>query len=258
MNDIIEFLNSHGSVRKFTDTPITETQELEIVTTAQRSPTSSNVQAYSIISVRHEQTKFRLAELTGGQQHVAECSLFFVFCADLYRLGRINKRKGYHFTGEYTEMFVIATVDAALAACRALMAAQALGFGGVMVGGIRNEPDEVARLLDLPELVYPVMGMSLGEPVKPPKVKPRLPVSAIHFKEKYDPSQIDSAIEEYDRIIAELGYLQGREVEPEKYPSFDDLYSWSEHTARRMANTKRGTLRPHMLEFLQKRGLLKR
>lgn len=258
MNELLKFLNSHGSVRAFTDTPITQEQEREIVTTTQRSPTSSNVQAYSIISVRDEQTKFRLSELTGGQQHVADCPLFFVFCADLYRLGRLNKRRGYNFTGDYTEMFIIATVDTALAACRALLAAQAMGLGGVMVGGIRNEPDEVASLLNLPELVCPVMGMSLGEPIKPPKVKPRLPSPALHFKETYDVAQIDAAVAEYDRIIAELGYLQGREVEPDKYPSFDALYSWSEHTARRMASTNPGTLRPHMREFLQKRGFLKR
>jgi len=257
MNQLLDFLNSHGSVRAFTDTPITEPQELAIVTTAQRSPTSSNVQAYSIISVRTPGAKSQLAELTGGQAHVAACPLFFVFCADLYRLARLNKRRGYNFTGDYTEMFIIATVDTALAACRALLAAQAMGLGGVMVGGIRNHPEQVSSLMAQPELVYPVMGMSLGEPKQAPKQKPRLPCPALHFHETYDVAQLDDAVAEYDRVIAKLGYLQGREVEPEKYPSFDALYSWSEHTARRMASTKRGTLRPHLLEFLQKRGFLR-
>ena len=258
MNEILRFLNSHASCRQFTEAQITNDQERDIVLTAQRSPTSSNVQAYSIVGVRDHQKKEKLAELVGGQAHVHQCPLFFVFCADLYRLSLLNKQRGYNFTGEYTEMFIIATVDTALAACRGLMAAQAMGLGGVMVGGIRNHPDQVAELLKLPELVYPVMGMSIGHPAKEPKIKPRLPQTAFHFKEAYDESQIGAAIEEYDDIIAELGYLDGREVEPEKYDSFDGTYSWSEHTARRMATHKPGTLRPHILEFLRNRGLLKK
>ena len=254
----MDFLNSHGSVRRFTDTPVTEAQELAIVTSAQRSPTSSNIQAYSIIGIRTQETKKRLAELAGHQAHVAACPLFFVFCADLYRLGELNRARGYAFHGEYTEPFIVATVDTALAACRALMAAQAIGLGGVMVGGIRNHPEEVASLLALPELVYPVMGMSIGQPTEPPKIKPRLPHRALYFREQYETSQMTEAITEYDQIIAELGYLTGREVDADRYPSFAALYSWSEHTARRMASSAPGTLRPHMLSFLQKRGLLTR
>lgn len=257
-NPILTFLNGHASARQFTDRTINEDDERIIVTTAQRSPTSSNVQAYSIISVRDQSKKARLAELCGNQAHVERCPLFLVFCADLYRLLRLNEARGYDFYGEYTEPFIIATVDCALAAGRALQAAQALGMGGVMVGGIRNNPQEVADLLELPDLVYAVMGMSLGYPGRQPSIKPRLPRAALHFHETYDVSSIDTAVAEYDKTIDEVGYLKGREVEPERYPGFNGLYSWSEHTARRMASTKKGTLRPHLMSFLQKRGLLKK
>lgn len=257
-NDLLDFLNSHASVRKFTGQPISDEDERTVVATAERSPTSSNLHAYSVISVRTQATKDQLAELSGNQAHVAESSLFLVFCADLYRLGRLNKRRGYTFHGEYTEMFIVATVDAALAAGRALMTAQALGIGGVMVGGIRNNPVEVCRLLGLPELVYPVMGMSLGYPEEKPMPKPRLPLTGLWFSETYDTGAIDDAVAEYDGTIDEVGYLKGREVRPEKYPDFEGTYSWSEHSARRLADPSPATLRAHMLEFLQLRGFLKR
>ncbi len=256
MNPVIDFLNSHASVRKFTKREITTEEERLICETGERSPTSSNLHAYSIVSVRDAEKKATLAGLCGGQSHVAESSLFLVFCADLYRLKRLNEKRGYPFNGEYTEMFIIATVDAALVASRALMAAQALGYGGVMVGGIRNKPDEAAALLELPELVYPVMGMSLGEPMSPPKIKPRLPLAGLCFSEKYQPEQIDTAVEEYDNTIERLGYLRGRESTPENYPEFNGRYSWSEHTARRMADTRPSVLRPHLREHLQKRGFM--
>jgi len=256
MNAIIDFLNSHASVRKFTDQPITEEQERVIVTTAQRSPTSSNLQAYSIITVRNPDKKATLARLCGDQSHVAESALFLVFCADLYRLSRLNERRGYRFHGEYAEMFVVATVDTALAAARALMAAQALGFGGVMVGGIRNQPQEVSKLIGLPELTYPVMGMSLGKPAKTAKLKPRLPIEGICFEENYRQEQLDDAVARYDRTIDEVGYLHGREITPERYPDFEGVYSWSEHSARRLADDAPRVLRPHMKEFLLGRGFL--
>lgn len=258
MNKLIEFLNGHGSVRQFTDKGISQEEELAIVSCAERSPTSSNLHAYSIIRVRDQHKKAKLSELTGNQKHVADCPLFLVFCADLYRLSLLASERSYPFNGEYAESFIVATVDAALAACRALEAAQALGMGGVMVGGIRTNPDEVCELLKLPDLVYPVMGMSLGFPATPAKVKPRLPLEGLSFAEEYDKSKITAAVATYDDMIDGLGYLRGREVEKDKYPGFAGRYSWSEHSARRMASTARGVQRGHLLPFLQERGLLKK
>lgn len=258
MNQILKFLNSHASCRQFTERNITGEKEKLIITTAQRSPTSSNIQAYSIIGVRDSNKKNKLATLCGNQKHVSQSSLFLVFCADLYRLSVINSKKDYPFHGEYTEMFIVATVDCTLAAGRALMTAQALGMGGVMVGGIRNNPEEVSSLLKLPQLVYPVMGMSLGFPVKEVKTKPRLDSEAVYFKEYYTEQNFDNFISDYDRVIKNIGYLDGREVEPEKYSDFKDEYSWSEHTARRMASDTKGSLRPHLREFLENKGFLKK
>ena len=256
MNDYIEFLNSHGSVRQFDGRDISPEDEQTIVATALRSPTSSNLHAYSIIRVRDQKSKSLLSQYSGNQKHVADCPLFLVFCADLHRLELIAKERNYPFRGEYIEPFIVATVDAALVAARALQAAQALGMGGVMVGGIRNQPDEVSELLKLPNLVYPVMGMSLGYPAAGVKVKPRLPIEGLVFSEQYDESHFASAIADYDDTIDELGYLKGREVEKGNYPEFSGRYSWSEHSARRMASEAPNVLRPHLLGYLQKRGFL--
>jgi nitroreductase len=255
---MLELLNSHVSVRKFTDTPIMAAEELVIVETAQRSPTSSNLQTYSIVSIRNQDTKKKLAELCGNQSHIAASALFLVFCADLHRLERISKTKRYKFNGDSTEMFIVSTVDTALVAGRALITAQSLGIGGVMVGAIRNHPDEVAGLLSLPDFVYPVMGLSLGYPAAPAHTRPRLPLDAIYHREVYSDDRFDEAVSEYDAKIDELGHLKGREVQPDLYPEFGGVYSWSEHSARRMANDNETALRPFMLNFLQKRGFLRR
>lgn len=258
MNDTMQLLKSHVSVRKFKSQNISFEQEQEIVAVAQRSPTSSNLQTYSIISIRSQETKSRIAELCGKQSHIAECPLFLVFIADLHRLHSVAKQKGYPFQGDHTEFCLIATVDATLVASRALIAAQATGLGGVMVGAIRNNPQEVCDLLKLPEYSYPVMGMSLGYPAAVPAPKPRLPLEAIWFQEHYDSSKQDELLAEYDETILHGGHLTGRHVEEDKYPEFSRVYSWTEHSARRMASTAVSSCRPFMLEFLRSRGLMRR
>lgn len=255
MNQLLEFLNSHVSVRQFTGREISAEDEQTIITTAQRSPTSSNLQAYTIIGIRSQATKDKLAELTGNQAHVARSSLFLVFCADLYRLQRINSAKRYPFQGDHTELGLVATVDTALAASRALMAAQAMGMGGVMVGSIRNHPEDVTKLLSLPPHTFAVMGMSLGYPAAIPPLKPRLPIDGIYCREKYSDENFDRAIAEYDLEIDKGGHLKGREVQKELYPKFTGNYTWSEHSARRVADTSPPTLRPHLKPYLNSQGL---
>ncbi len=170
----------------------------------------------------------------------------------MYQFGSFLKKK-YATHSDYAELFIIATVDAALVAERAMITAQALGMGGVMVGGIRNNPDEVDKLIKLPKLVYPVMGMSLGFPLEPSKLKPRLNINAIYHKEEYSDLGYEKHIAEYDAVINEVGYLKGREQLVEKYPNFNGLYSWSEHTARRHAEI----VRPHMKSYLESKGFMK-
>lgn len=85
--------------------------------------------------------------------------------------GSVQVKKGsraaYSIAKTYedtTENFIVATVDVALAAQNAAVAAESLGLGIVYIGGIRNRSEEVAELLGLPYLAYPVFGMCLELP----------------------------------------------------------------------------------------------
>ena len=52
---------------------------------------------------------------------------------------------------ESTEKFMVALIDAALAAQNAAIAAESMGLGICYIGGIRNKLDEVKDLLKTPE-----------------------------------------------------------------------------------------------------------
>jgi Nitroreductase len=240
MNDTIALLLQHRSIRKFTKDPVTAGQLDAIITAAQQASTSSNMQAYSVIGITDKDLRSELAKLAGNQVYVEESPVFLVWCADLYRW---EQAAGRHYEAEIpstTENFIIGTVDAALAAQNAAVAAESLGLGIVYIGGIRNQPERVSELLQLPQHVYPVFGMCIGVPDQTPLDRPRLPRSAVYFENTYKHDIIDSAIDAYDETLS--GYMRAR-------TNGKTGTTWSQAMA-----AKAGPVRIHMRSFLQKQG----
>jgi len=240
MNEVIALLKAHRSIRKFTSEPVADELVEQIVLCGQAAATSSNIQATTVIRVRDAGKRARLAELAGGQSYVAESGAFLVFCADLHRAKTAIERQGGAFNEGMTEQFIIATVDVALAAQNCAVAAESLGLGICYIGGIRNRPQEVADLLELPEAVYPVFGMCLGHPDQDPEVKPRLPLSVVLMEDRYQDPAVPEGIERYDRQLrAYYRHRSGGQKDT----------SWSEEM-----KALAGKSRPHMREFLARRG----
>lgn len=207
MNETIEAILNHRSIRKFQDKLLSEEQIRTIVECAQAASTSSFIQAYSIIGVKDQEKKQKLAEIAGSQNYVAHNGHFFVFCADLYRHVLIGEREGgdVEESIESTEKFMVAVIDAALAAQNAAVAAESMGLGICYIGGLRNNLEEVQNLLSTPERVIPLFGMAVGYPEQDPGKKPRLPLSHVYHEDRYEQNQENylRQIEEYDQQIAE-------------------------------------------------------
>ncbi|WP_394425176.1 oxygen-insensitive NADPH nitroreductase [Vreelandella stevensii] len=239
MNDVIKLLQSHRSIRKFTDKEIPRGLLLELIKAGQAAATSSHVQAYSVIHVKDATNREQLAELSGGQGYVASSAVFLVFCADMKRPTEASARTGANVERGMTEQLLVATVDTALMAQNVAVAAESEGLGICYIGGIRNNPEAVSELLKLPPHVYPVFGMCLGYPDHQPEVKPRLPVEAI-LKEDYYTEDSDQVVAFDDTMRA---YYQSRS-------SGNKNSDWS-HNLTPLFDNK---LRPHMRDFLVKRG----
>ncbi|MGG3283511.1 oxygen-insensitive NADPH nitroreductase [Paenibacillus solani] len=246
MNDTISLLMNHRSIRKYSDRPVSEEQLRAVVAAGQMASTSSNVQAYSIIAVTSQEKKQRLAQLAGNQAYIVECPVFLVWCADLFRLKKSTEalsvdQETYE---DSTENFIVATVDAALAAQNAAIAAESLGLGIVYIGGVRNSIAEFSEVLELPELVYPVFGMCLGYPDQEPGLRPRLPMEAVLHRDRYERAAVEE-VKNYDRISSE--YLSKRTQGKNNTP-------WSQLMAKRLAEP----VRLHMKDFLEGKGFMRR
>lgn len=244
--ETIDVISRHASVRRYKSDPVDKRLVETIVAAGQRASTSSNMQCYSVVAVGDREKRMRLAELCGNQRHIRQAPLFLAWCADLSRLQRVCERRGYQQVSQNVESFLVSAVDVALAMQNATLAAESLGLGMCYIGAIRNHPLEVIKLLALPELVFPISGMTLGWPAVEPKIRPRLPQKAILHWETYSTEGEEAAIAEYDQAMIATGIYAGRQVATDAGNMAKDEYGWSEHTARRVSKAVRVRLREEL------------
>ncbi|WP_243356428.1 NADPH-dependent oxidoreductase [Bacillus litorisediminis] len=260
-NHTIEVLTSHESVRGFLPKPLPDKMLQAITTSARSAPTSSNLQAYSILVVKDGQRKDRLAMLSGNQQFICEAPVFLIFCADIFRLKYVTTQQGYRFAADTLEMFLLAAMDASLSLQNALVAAESLGLAGVPVGSIRNDPKAVAEELKLPKGVFAVAGLSIGYEREAVRrgVKPRLPEQVTVHEEQYSTENIDHYLNEYDQTMISRRTYDGRRVSLAGEPEKDGVdYGWCEHTARRCTRPETiavsASLRENLRKILEEHG----
>jgi FMN reductase (NADPH) len=248
-NPTIELIHQHGSVRQYKTDPVPTEMVETIVQAAQRTATSSNQQMYSVVAITDTEKRALMQTYCGGQKHISQAPVFLTWVADLSRLERICLARGYQHQAAGVENFLLAAVDAAIAAQNATLAAESLGLGCCYIGAIRNKPREVIELLNLPRLAFPLVGMTLGWPVKAPLIRPRLPLDAILHWNQYDTQDEPLYLEKYDQQMIDTGIYKGRQVNAAD-PLPTEQYGWTEHTARRVSQISR----PHLREVLAEMG----
>ena len=241
MNSTIELICRHASVRHFTAQPIDSEQREAILQAARAASSSSFLQLVSIVRMTDPALRQQLAHLAGEQAYVATAAEFWVFCADFQRNYQIAPDAKLGFA----EQLLMGCIDTGLMAQNALTAAESLALGGVLIGGLRNQPTEVTALLALPTHVIPLFGLCLGHPAIPSETKPRLPVSLM-FHENHYPVELDRvALAEYDATMQH--YYASRS-------SHAKQQNWSGQIRAILGKESR----PFMLAYLQGQGFITR
>lgn len=203
MNDTIKIIQNHRSIRQYLDKDISDEIINEIVKSAQAMPNSINGQQTTVIVVRDKEKREKLAELTGNQPYVAEAPVFLVFLIDFYRTYLAAKKNNVEqVVHEYIEGTAVGSVDAGIALGAATIAAESLGLGVVPIGGIRNNPEKVIELLELPKYTFPLVGLVVGYPADQSHKKPRIPFNTYSHIDKYDKKLVESSIDLYDEQMA--------------------------------------------------------
>ncbi|MGM8214285.1 oxygen-insensitive NADPH nitroreductase [Bacillaceae bacterium W0354] len=244
MNEVINLLKNHRSIRAFKDKPLQEEQIRTIVEAAQSASTSSYYQAYSIIGVTDKSLKEELRKVS-GQHYVENNAHLFVFCADMNRmfqsqLKEIQEKMMQNI--ENTEFFMMSVIDAALAAQNAAIACESMDLGICYIGSLRNNINRVNDLLKLPKYVIPLFGMVIGYPDENPEIKPRFNIDAIYFENEYKLNH--DSIQTYDNLTEK--YYRERSTNTRQD-------NWSKQIGNKLINP----IRMDVASFVQSKGLNK-
>ena len=206
-NETIASLLDHRSVRGFLSDPVPAGTLETLIAAAQSAATSSNMQFWSAIAVTDPAKRKVLAEIAGNQKHIEQCPLYIVWLADLSRNDRLGEAEKTTLEClPYLETFMVACIDAALAAQNAVVAAQSLGLRTVYIGAMRNDPLRVAALLGLPTRAFAVFGLCVGyaDPKARNEVKPRLPQTTVLHHERHDAGPESKDRPAYDAEMAKF------------------------------------------------------
>jgi len=212
MNDAINTMRSHRSIRNYKSDPTPQTHIDEAMLAGQAAATSSAVQPYCVIHITDDDKRQAIADLSGPQQKIRDCPAFFLICGDLRKHMLILEKAGKPYESGL-EAFLVASIDASLFAQNFTLAFESLGYGTCYIGGIRNDLPKLDKLLNLPTGVLPFYGLCVGLPDESPSHRPRLTPQSVLFENEY-PSDTDThaSIERYDEIYEQ--YLTDRGAKP--------------------------------------------
>lgn len=202
MNTTIETQLQHRTIRKFKQDKIDKDIISTLLEVANRTASSTGMQTYSIIRISDQDKKDKIANIC-GQAYVAEAPELWIFIVDAFRNAKIAAEQDCNLESRRDmDRFFQGFTDAVLAAQNVTVALESLGLGGVYLGSILNDSEELANLLKLPEFTFPVLGLGFGYPDQEPQLKPRMDLDLKVFDNEY--KIFDDYMEEikdYDEVM---------------------------------------------------------
>lgn len=207
-NEHIELLLAHRSVRTFLEEDIPPGALETMVAAAQSASNSSNLNQWSLVAITDPLLKAEFARVSRegskvgmGNPFIEQAPVLLLWVADMHRNSQIAKDQGLHSPVlAYSDATLMATIDTALAAQNAAVAAESMGLGIVYLGIMRNNAQQIADLLGLPDYCYVVFGMAVGkpDPQRRSDIRPRLAQKAVLHYNGYDKHAWKEHIDAYE------------------------------------------------------------
>jgi nitroreductase len=148
-----EAILTRRSIRTYIDQPVSEELIHELLVAAMSAPSAGNGQPWQFIVITERGILDALAELLPFGKMLKQAPLAIAVCSD----AKGSTREGYWVQ------------DCSAATENLLLAAHALGLGGVWLGVYPRE-DRVAgvrTILGMPDAVTPLCVLSIGYPAEP-------------------------------------------------------------------------------------------
>lgn len=217
----VEAMLSHKSVRTFLPDPLPEGALETMVAAAQSASSSSNLHQWSVVAITDRVLKQKISDTiartvpTDHIPYLEEAPVLLLWIADLSRGAKITREKGEEpLVFDYLDSFLMASVDATLAAQNAALAAESMGLGIVFMGMIRNASREVAEIVNLPQHSFATFGMVVGKPdsSRTSSIRPRPEQAVVLHYNRYDQERYRNHIENYEKVF--LDFRQAQSMKP--------------------------------------------
>jgi nitroreductase len=164
--ELLNFLISRRSIRKFKPNPVPDELILKILDVARYAPSARNSQPWVFIVVKDPEIKKKLANIHIWAKPLENAPLGIVIACN---------------TELSPESY---QVDCANATMQVMLAAHALGLGTVWLQTLRNI-NEIQEIVGLPKNYVPVAMLALGYPDERPSPKKRKELKEIVYLNKY-------------------------------------------------------------------------
>lgn len=170
-NPTLRLLHQRASLRVYDKRDISQETLDQILQAMMRAPTAGNQMLYSVIVVRDDVTKQKLAQSCDHQAFIATAPVLLIFLADhqrwfdYYRQNDVAgycNRHGLRFEAPQESDLLLAIEDAMIAAQNAVIAAESLGIGSCYIGDIMENYEFHRELFDLPDWAFPIGMLCLG------------------------------------------------------------------------------------------------
>ena len=196
-----DLIANHRTIRSFKDQTLSPEQLETLYTAASHTSTSMFLQQFSILHVT-DPAKWAAIRAISGQQYIGANGDLFVYIVDLHRNQQIRQQLGFDDGRLHTfDVFMQGVEDTVLALQNTVTAAESMGLGAVILGSVNDDPEQLVKVLNLPALTFPILGLQVGVPNQEPQLKPRLPINQIAFENEY-PRDFDvRSLADYDKIV---------------------------------------------------------
>lgn len=185
LNETIRSQLGHRTIREFKDESIPAEIFETLIEVAQRTATSTGMQASSVIRVTDDKIKKEISQVC-RQEYVARAPELLIFIADTCRNYHIALEKNANGDNAADmDRFFSAFTDACITAQNVVNAAESMGLGAVYLGSILNDSEKICEILGLPQLTFPVVGLGIGYPDQNPQLKPRMDMKLRVFENNY-------------------------------------------------------------------------
>lgn len=191
---MLNLLNQHRTIRKYTEQPIDSELLKQLLETACRTSNTGNMQAYSVVVTTDQTIKQQLAPTHFNQPMITKAPVVLTFCADFNRFTKWCEQRQADPGYNNFQSFMATAIDTLLAAQTFCIAAESAGLGICYIGTTTYNAGEIIDILNLPRLVVPITTITVGYPADMPEQTDRLPLEAIVHYETYKdftPTDID-------------------------------------------------------------------